>query len=456
MSNVSDSSNQVETILKTNPEDERKKYITRGLSGIVNIGNTCYMNSAVQCLSANKLLVAYFRGSGRGKGDYKKDLKYSIIKALADEKKKKNSKSEKEIIVKVSDIRKRFRNSLTYKLRNLLVVMWGVNCKVKPKAFKATLGSLKSTFQGHSQNDSQECLSFILDQIHEETKTDVITEIKNLSKELADYQEIKEHYTKMVGNQELSLEDRKKCKEEFNVFKNNNLKEEAISKSLSFWQKFLKKNHSVIIDIFTGLFFSQVKCSNCKNINFSFDPFNLLSLPIPKSTENLTLDKCLSEYFNCEEQLTGDNKYHCDTCSSVCDASKITSLWHSPSSLIIQFKRFINTDSYTTKNNSHISFPVNGLLMKKYYSEYTNDNPVYDLYGVIKHSGGLGGGHYVAYTKNPINNEWYLFDDDCVLHIEKEKLHDKIVNSGAYVLFYKKRGHEELTQSVSDDEDDLL
>jgi ubiquitin carboxyl-terminal hydrolase 4/11/15 len=31
----------------------------------------------------------------------------------------------------------------------------------------------------------------------------------------------------------------------------------------------------------------------------------------------------------------------------------------------------------------------------------------YDLFAVSNHYGGLGGGHYTAFAKNPINNEWY-------------------------------------------------
>ena len=78
--------------------------------------------------------------------------------------------------------------------------------------------------------------------------------------------------------------------------------------------------------------------------------------------------------------------------------------------------------------------------MKDYFSDYSIIcDQIYDLYGVIYHSGGLGGGHYVAYTKNLINNNWYLFDDENVLHIDDSRIKDKLNSSGAYVLFYKKR-----------------
>lgn len=34
--------------------------------------------------------------------------------------------------------------------------------------------------------------------------------------------------------------------------------------------------------------------------------------------------------------------------------------------------------------------------------------PVYDLYAVSHHSGGMGGGHYTAVCKNALNNKWYV------------------------------------------------
>ena len=62
-----------------------------------------------------------------------------------------------------------------------------------------------------------------------------------------------------------------------------------------------------------------------------------------------------------------------------------------------------------------------------------SDEPVYELYAVSNHYGGLGGGHYTAYAKN--NGKWYEFNDSSVRAING----GSISGSGAYILFYKRK-----------------
>jgi len=63
----------------------------------------------------------------------------------------------------------------------------------------------------------------------------------------------------------------------------------------------------------------------------------------------------------------------------------------------------------------------------------SSNDPIYDLYAVSNHYGGLGGGHYTAYAKN--NDKWYDFNDSSVRSVSESS----IVGSGAYILFYKRR-----------------
>jgi len=61
--------------------------------------------------------------------------------------------------------------------------------------------------------------------------------------------------------------------------------------------------------------------------------------------------------------------------------------------------------------------------------------PIYDLFAVSVHCGGLGGGHDISYCKNPITNKWYTFDDSNVSEIKDM---NKIITKNAYILFYKR------------------
>lgn len=444
MNILSDSQNVVDYI-ENNPEPDideinckRRKVTTRGLSGLGNLGNTCYMNSTLQCLSNTDLLNCYIRGEKNVAGPFEDDLKQNIINRLALKKKKDGQVQDGKIIIKAKEVKNIFRESLTYKLRNLFVVMWGRNYIYKPKEFKKTLGELMPIFKGYDQNDSQECLSFIIDQLHEETKTHVVTEFKNLSYELEEFKQIYDHYTKILNNKELPKEERKKTTDDFIVLTSDNEKNHAIIKGLYHWQQYLKTNYSRMTNIFSGVTFYQTLCTNCKHTYLNFDSYTLTPLGLPDSQNCCSIYDCLDNYYNKNEMLTDKNKYYCEYCASTRDAIKKSSMWFTPDRMIIQLKRFSNVGRMVTKNKILVTFPIKNLDVSPYLSSYTNDDCVYDLYAVIYHSGGLGGGHYVAYAKNFINNLWYLYDDQHVLHIPDSDIESRLVTSGAYVLFYQK------------------
>jgi hypothetical protein len=51
------------------------------------------------------------------------------------------------------------------------------------------------------------------------------------------------------------------------------------------WQRHLQRNRSVLVDLFQGQSMSEVTCQSCKNNSRTFDPFMLLSVPLPKHSE---------------------------------------------------------------------------------------------------------------------------------------------------------------------------
>nr|XP_018670070.1 ubiquitin carboxyl-terminal hydrolase 32 [Ciona intestinalis] len=78
-----------------------------------------------------------------------------------------------------------------------------------------------------------------------------------------------------------------------------------------------------------------------------------------------------------------------------------------------------------------------GLTARKRKPSFREESPpLYDLYAVSCHSGILGGGHYIAYAKNKVNNKWYCYNDSSC----KEVSADNICVETAYTLFYERQG----------------
>lgn len=59
-------------------------------------------------------------------------------------------------------------------------------------------------------------------------------------------------------------------------------KEDCPEVARRFWSNFLKRNYSKIIQLFYGQFRSQIKCPECEHVSVKYDPFELVSLPVPR------------------------------------------------------------------------------------------------------------------------------------------------------------------------------
>jgi len=51
--------------------------------------------------------------------------------------------------------------------------------------------------------------------------------------------------------------------------------------SLEAWNKHVYRNESIILDLFHGQYKSTLVCSMCSRVSITFDPFLMVSLPIP-------------------------------------------------------------------------------------------------------------------------------------------------------------------------------
>ncbi|KAI5427432.1 ubiquitin carboxyl-terminal hydrolase 5 [Lathyrus oleraceus] len=108
-----------------------------GLTGLLNLGNTCFMNSAIQCLVHTPEFARYFRE------DYHQEINWQNPLGMVGE--------------------------LALAFGELLRKLWAPGrTPIAPRPFKAKLARFAPQFSGHNQHDSQELLAFLLDGLHED------------------------------------------------------------------------------------------------------------------------------------------------------------------------------------------------------------------------------------------------------------------------------------------------
>uniref|UniRef100_A0A6Q2ZIK9 ubiquitinyl hydrolase 1 n=1 Tax=Esox lucius TaxID=8010 RepID=A0A6Q2ZIK9_ESOLU len=160
---------------------------------------------------------------------------------------------------------------------------------------------------------------------------------------------------------------------------------------------------------------------------------------------HFTLEQCLN-LFTRPEVLAPEEAWYCPKCQQHREASKQLLLWRLPNVLIIQLKRFsFRSFIWRDKINDMVDFPVRNLDLSKFCIGQKDDMaqpPIYDLYAVINHYGGMIGGHYTAYARLPSDKNsqrsdvgWRLFDDSTVTTVQESQ----VVTRYAYVLFYRRR-----------------
>jgi len=152
----------------------------------------------------------------------------------------------------------------------------------------------------------------------------------------------------------------------------------------------------------------------------------------------ITLGKCL-ELFTESDQLDEADAWYCNRCKQHRQAFKKMDFWSLPPVLVLQLKRFVYTQYSRDRLDTPVEFPLEGLDLRPYAQAASpaSTSMVYDLAGLSKHMGGLGGGHYVAYARSSESGKWYYFNDSSVTQVDAATVADDQV--GAYVLLYLRR-----------------
>jgi len=366
-----------------------RKFKDNGKTGLQNLANSCYINTMIQCLAHTTPLVLYFLtpvelSNGDTVPKYKMDIEKKI-----------NGHTKKEHHIQLID-----------EWVDLLHHMWKENKRMTPINFyKALVNSAridKYSIQivsnnGNPQQDFHELLVYILDNcFHETTCREVEINIKG---------DVKHPLDQMVET------------------------------SMKRFIQIYKNRYSDIIKLFFGQTISRFYCPKCMYVNNTYDPSCYLNLDLPRNNgkSEITIYDCLDQYVK-REQLDKDVLCECEGCKERVQGFKEVYLWVNPIILIVYLKRSINQQG-TIKDNRTVIFPhgEEELDLSKYSIGYHKNRSKYKLYAVGNHYGGVNGGHYTAYCKNPDGN-WYDFNDSSVNQINPSS----VVSSSAYCLFYQR------------------
>ena len=106
--------------------------------------------------------------------------------------------------------------------------------------------------------------------------------------------------------------------------------------------------------------------------------------------------------------FVGENRLYCNKCNGLRDADSVNILFSLCPVLVI----ILNRGKGKTFD-CDVDFPL--YLDLQNYVEYKYSISKYQLKGVISHLGESGmSGHFIAYCRHRIDNQWYLYNDSTV------------------------------------------
>ncbi|KAK1935715.1 Ubiquitin carboxyl-terminal hydrolase 2 [Phytophthora citrophthora] len=396
---------------RTSPRNDlTRKRNPRGLVGLQNLGNTCFMNSCLQCVSNLPAFVKYFHPGLL----YAREI---------------NDSSPT-------------KGALANAFGDLIKALWTGDkfTATRPVELKRVIGKVASRFTGYDQQDAQEFLRFLLDGLHEDLnrvrKKPAYYEIKDRPD--AKDRDVSDEYWKFYLERNASALSELFC---------GQLRSEIVCETCN--------HRSLCFDVFWDLSLPVPKKSakssaaSHMRISSSFFSGGRTASASSETTANtgstsggMSIHDCLKAYTE-QEFLSDDAAYYCSKCKTHRSVAKKISVYRLPNVLVLHLKRFSYSTFSRDKVSTSINFPAQSLDIAEYCASdaVVDGSTLYDLTGIVHHMGSLNGGHYTAECLNADTQEWFDFNDASVTALKKPEL----CSSSAYMLFYQRREEKSLT-----------
>ncbi|KAK3446520.1 hypothetical protein EUGRSUZ_A02196 [Eucalyptus grandis] len=430
-----------------------------GLTGLINLGNTCFMNSAIQCLVHTPEFAKYFRE------DYHQEINWQNPLGMVGE--------------------------LALAFGELLRKLWAPGrTPIAPRPFKAKLARFAPQFSGYNQHDSQELLAFLLDGLHEDlNRVKHKPYIKSRDADGRPDEEVADEYwanhiarndsiivnvcqgqykstlvcpvcnkisvtfdpfmylslplqstttrtmtvtvfscdgTALPSSYTVTVPKQGRCRDLIQAL--------SVACSLQHTEKLLLaevRNHQIQRMMDDAL----ILLSTIK------DDDHLAAYKVSKYEKNeiylqpraVAEDRMSIVEVNCRIIL---NLLGTVPSAKINDKQvKSLILWRLPEVLVIHLKRFSYSRSMKHKLETFVNFPIHDFDLTNYVANKNNSRrQLYELYALTNHYGGMGSGHYTAHIKLLDENRWYNFDDSHISPINE----DDVKSAAAYVLFYRR------------------
>ncbi|THV02554.1 hypothetical protein K435DRAFT_345687 [Dendrothele bispora CBS 962.96] len=359
-----------------------------GTSGLKNLGNTCYMNAPIQCLSATAPFARFFT-EGRWKNAVNTQNKMGS------------------------------KGALTGGFAQLLRMMWSGDMPyLTPADFRRTVCLQNSQYNGTDQHDSQEFLSFLLDGIHEDLNRILVR--PNNTRTPEEEEKLERLPAQVASEQE--------------------------------WKLWRESNDSVIVDYFQGQFRNQLRCRICDKTSTTYNAFSILSVPIHGRSGKVPLQRCLDAFFNTEVLEKDDawDCPRCKTKRTATKQLSLARLppilvihlkrFEANGRFSDKIDTFVDFPLRSLDMTGYMPPPLpagvdaGGAIQMGGTDDPRTQVPPYkyDLYGVTNHVGNLSSGHYTAFVAS--RGGWMYCDDSVIKSVDSKQ----VVSQKAYVLFYKR------------------